>query len=111
MCKPNNKGINLKGFPVQLTKWLPMVELANIIQQQGGKRCYGNDFVVKDNKLIINGRRKKLYAVFIKERRRTKRAEAEGKTFKVNLADLVCKFLSGKKAGISILTNLLRYKN
>ncbi len=109
MCRlKDNSHIDLRLFPVRLSKWLPMDKLCSITSpfyRSDGKKAYGKTFVIRAKKFSFYGRRVKKYAVFIKERRRTKRVE-DVKLKKTNLADYLLMLLPKKKEGISILKSV-----
>ena len=105
MTIPRNKGIRTRDFRVQLSKPLKIPELNDMRKQQGGSKEYGKSFIIKPVKAKEHGKMVKRYAIFIRERRKEKRAEVIS-IKNVKLSDLIMMKLPQKKEGITIFKEL-----
>ena len=110
MSPKDNSKYSTGQFKVMMNKeWLPLEELRSITKHfyTESRKAYGRTFIVKRNKML------KKYGVFIKERRRQTRIEMDKEYDKihnivsVSHRDFMLFMLDNKKAGVSILKNIV----
>ncbi len=102
----SNKGIDLRHFPVQLTKYLGEDEILPFIEpfRAENRFAYGRTYVVKSKMVKWQGKMVKRYAIHIPERRQNPREEI--RISKMDMGDLIMKGIARKKEGIPILKTL-----
>lgn len=91
-----------RGYPVQLSKWLPREELLSIT-----KTLRKDEYVVVSKITKWNNRSRIFFAMYIKERRESKR-RLDDLPLTERLSDYLLKRLENKREGISLLKEMFK---